>query len=278
MRDRALMLALASQYDVPLGDFAPQLKTISEEVLAMGSSGGWLSTQDQLAVFRLGIAMQQRELPAVEAKLIEAGSTLPINAKLYARHLDSRILNKGAQLQFAGPDGSWLLQDALVFRSKAPTPVDQGLRVRRDWFRMDGTRYQGEALREGDTLLVQLSVQSNENVPDAIITDRVPGGLEIENLGLGDRDTLDELTIDGTPMSERFWAAEKLYEEYRDDRYAAALKLYQGQAAKLFYLVRAVSPGKYVVPPPIAEDMYRPRIRSIGPRSFERVEVRAADQ
>ena len=32
----------------------------------------------------------------------------------------------------------------------------------------------------------------------------------------------------------------------------------------MFYLVRAVSPGTYRVPPPLIEDMYRPEIRGIG--------------
>jgi uncharacterized protein YfaS (alpha-2-macroglobulin family) len=32
----------------------------------------------------------------------------------------------------------------------------------------------------------------------------------------------------------------------------------------VFYLVRAVSPGTYRVPPPIVEDMYRPEVRGIG--------------
>jgi hypothetical protein len=32
----------------------------------------------------------------------------------------------------------------------------------------------------------------------------------------------------------------------------------------VFYLVRAVTPGSYTVPPPLAEDMYRPALRGIG--------------
>lgn len=276
LRDQALMLALAAKHEVSLAEFGDRLKEVSEQLQAMSSRSGWLSTQDQLAVFRLGINMLKQNLPDVTASLSEGGTTLTMSGSVFARHLKAADLREGVNLSFEGPAGSWLMQDALLFTRQAPAPEDQGLRVRRSWFRMDGSRYQGEALKEGDTLLVQLSVQSEEAVPDAIITDRVPGGLEIENLGLGDRGTLNELTIDGTPMNERYWAAEKLYEEYRDDRFSAAVKLYAGQQAKLFYLVRAVSPGDYVVPPPIAEDMYRPEIRSIGPREFERVEVKEA--
>ncbi|MGH8049448.1 MAG: hypothetical protein ACREPB_02185, partial [Arenimonas sp.] len=43
-----------------------------------------------------------------------------------------------------------------------------------------------------------------------------------------------------------------------------AIKLYSGQFAKLFYIVRAVTPGTYTVPPPQVEDMYRPSIRGVG--------------
>ena len=32
----------------------------------------------------------------------------------------------------------------------------------------------------------------------------------------------------------------------------------------MFYLVRAVSPGTYIVPPTLVEDMYRPEVRGIG--------------
>ena len=67
--------------------------------------------------------------------------------------------------------------------------------------------------------------------------------------------------------------AEVQHEEYRDDRYVAAVKLYQGSPARLFYLVRAVTPGTYVVPPPQAEDMYRPELRGVGPAVPESVTV-----
>ena len=32
----------------------------------------------------------------------------------------------------------------------------------------------------------------------------------------------------------------------------------------LCYLVRAVSPGEYAVPPPMLEDMYRPELTAVG--------------
>ena len=51
--------------------------------------------------------------------------------------------------------------------------------------------------------------------------------------------------------------------ENRDDRFVAAAKL-GGSKLELFYLVRAVTPGRFVVPASFAEDMYRPEMRGIG--------------
>ena len=46
--------------------------------------------------------------------------------------------------------------------------------------------------------------------------------------------------------------------------YTAALALDPGRRARVFYLVRAVTPGTYTVPPSLVEDMYRPQLRGVG--------------
>jgi len=102
------------------------------------------------------------------------------------------------------------------------------------------------------------------DIPDALVTDLLPGGLEVENLNLGGAQQWEGVVVDGISLEQRTGAADIVHEEYRDDRYAAALKLQRGRAAHVFYLVRAVTPGTYVVPPPLVEDMYRPAVRGIG--------------
>src|SRR3546814_15700790 len=74
-------------------------------------------------------------------------------------------------------------------------------------------------------------------------------------------------------ITGRARAADGLHEEYRDDRYVAALKLGAGRTARLFYLVRAVTPGTYTVPPPLVEDMYRPDLRGVGKAVPETIRV-----
>ena len=54
------------------------------------------------------------------------------------------------------------------------------------------------------------------------------------------------------------------HQEFRDDRYTAALDLSEGSNQQLVYLMRAVTPGRYQVPPTQVEDMYRPELRAVG--------------
>jgi uncharacterized protein YfaS (alpha-2-macroglobulin family) len=55
-------------------------------------------------------------------------------------------------------------------------------------------------------------------------------------------------------------AAEPVNTEFRDDRFTAAFERNQGSPPvfTVAYVVRAVSPGSYVLPQAKVEDMYRP--------------------
>jgi uncharacterized protein YfaS (alpha-2-macroglobulin family) len=113
-------------------------------------------------------------------------------------------------------------------------------------------------------LIVRLSVTANTAMPEALVTDLLPAGLEIENFNLGDAKQWADVVVDGVEISDRGSAADIKHEEFRDDRYVVAVNLSRGRTANVFYLVRAVSPGTYTVPPPLAEDMYRPDLRGVG--------------
>ncbi|RMU58361.1 hypothetical protein ALP29_201331 [Pseudomonas syringae pv. avii] len=54
------------------------------------------------------------------------------------------------------------------------------------------------------------------------------------------------------------------HQEYRGDRYVAALDIDGNRSVHLLYLARAVTPGTYRVPPPQVESMYRPNWQALG--------------
>ena len=86
-----------------------------------------------------------------------------------------------------------------------------------------------------------------------IVADYLPAGFEIDNPNLvssGDTGALDWIE-DG---------AEPVHTEFRDDHFGAAFDRSSKDPAifSVAYVVRAVSPGTYVLPQAYVEDMYRP--------------------
>lgn len=270
LRDEALILALLLEHQLDDRVTGDRVLAVARQVRDPARGSSMLSTQEQLSLFRLGRQMRKKTLSPLSGSWKQGDVNKALSAAVDEWQVAAA--EGSARLQLDSGQG-WLLEDVVGSPASAPTPIDSGLRVRRSWYTLDGKPFTGNRLREGDTLLVRVTLSADQNVPDALLTDLIPGGLEIENLGLGDRGTLEQLVIEGESLSERHWAADKQHEEYRDDRYTAAVKLWAGQTATLYYLARAVSPGRYVVPPPFAEDMYRPDLRSIGPSQPAELEV-----
>jgi uncharacterized protein YfaS (alpha-2-macroglobulin family) len=99
-----------------------------------------------------------------------------------------------------------------------------------------------------------------------LLVDRLPAGFEIDNPKLVDSDAVASLA----------WlkrSVEPAHTEYRDDRFVAAFDREPGQSAffTVAYMVRVVSPGRYVHPSALVEDMYRPE--RYGRTGFGSVEV-----
>jgi len=184
--------------------------------------------------------------------------------RVWSRALSVAELDAGVSVQPTSDAAIFATLDVAGIPRQAPPADDSQIDVRRSYFTTDGKPWTGTQLKEGDTLIVELSIEARMNVPDALVTDLLPGGLEVENLNLGGAQSWSGVVIDGIDLDQHAAAAQIVHEEYRDDRYAAALNLSRGDQARVFYLVRAVTPGTYTVPPPLVEDMYRPAVRGIG--------------
>jgi len=111
---------------------------------------------------------------------------------------------------------------------------------------------------------VSLKVSASHRHPDLLLVDLLPAGLEIENQNLEHSIKLDNFEVNGTSLSQWQSSTYIVHEEFRDDRYVAAIDLDYGGTARVFYLVRAVTPGQYRVPAPLVEDMYRPQYHGTG--------------
>ncbi|MCX7128884.1 alpha-2-macroglobulin [Aeromonas sp.] len=256
LRDQALELSLLRQHKLAL-DRWPALSAKVADTLAHRQ---WLSTQERLALLRLA-----RFDPAADWQARVASS------------FGSESLSGSALLQLGAPEalaaravtnegkGSLYVQRTLVgYSEQAPARVSKGMSVTRSWFNSDGQPFDPAKVKVGDLVVVRLNVSSESAVPDALLVEMVPAGFELENPALGNSIKLEELSIEGKPAWQSEWNDYLKHQEFRDDRYTAALDLSEGSNQQLVYLMRAVTPGCYQVPPTQVEDMYRPELRAVG--------------
>ena len=226
-----------------------------------GSGRIYLSTQEQVAIGRLGKVLINDGDALVSGTLaVGAESSSFEPDRIWSRSFTAADLRAGVRLTPQGTPPLYLSTDIAGVPRTPPEVDDSKVAIQRTFYTLDGKPWVAAPLREGDALIVGLKLEARETMPDAILVDLLPGGLEIENFNLTDSKQWADVVVNGITLSDRSNAAEVQHEEFRDDRYVAALKLNQGQEAHVFYLVRAVSPGTYLVPPPLVEDMYRPDI------------------
>lgn len=267
LRDLALMVALTHEADLAKPAYDARVFEMARELTSRQVWDGrfYFSTQEQIALFRLGRALMIHPERKIEGDVVAGETNEPFapTAQI-ARSFTAPDLKAGVRFDVRGDGPIYLAEDVVGYPITAPKASRNGVAVRRDYYRLDGAKYEGEPLTEGDSLVAMLTVESDEMMKDALVVDLLPGGLEIENLNLADQGQWDSVSIDGVTLSDRSSEADMAYEEYREDRYVAAIKLYDGSKARLFYVVRAVSPGTYQVPSPMVEDMYRPTLRGIG--------------
>jgi hypothetical protein len=260
------MIALVHEHDLAKPEYDARSVDLGRELDARRNTGWlWLSTQEQVALARLGKALMADQGREVSGQwTIGDESSQAALARFIGRTFDYDTLAKGVSFAPTGKTPLYASFEIAGVPRTAPAPDESVIKVVRRWYTTDGKPWTGGALEEGAALIVAVSVSSNSAMPDALLTDLLPAGLEIENFNLGDAKQWADVVVDGISITDREEAADVRHEEYRDDRYVAALKLDRGGTARVFYLVRAVTPGIYTVPPSLVEDMYRPELRGIG--------------
>lgn len=130
----------------------------------------------------------------------------------------------------------------------------QGYQVERSFFTLDGKPADLANVRQNDRLVVTLKVTELEAAyARLLLVDQLPAGFEIDNPRLVDSGSIDSLPWLKSDVSVD-------HAEYKDDRFVAAFDRPGRQKAVFYaaYIVRAVTPGQYILPPASVEDMYRP--------------------
>lgn len=160
----------------------------------------------------------------------------------------------------------------------APSAMENGYEIAKQYFHLDGTPLDPSHLRQNDRFIVSLSGANEDHQQhQTVLADLLPAGWEIEAVLAPARRT-------GTTAAQQAFEfleplTRPLVVEARDDRFVAAFDLghkpsrwynteidddagpqLEENAFHLAYIVRVVTPGTFTLPEAVVEDMYRPGV------------------
>ncbi|MBV9523884.1 MAG: hypothetical protein JO010_13880, partial [Alphaproteobacteria bacterium] len=181
-------------------------------------------------------------------------------------------LAAGYEIRNTGERDLWR---TLVIRGApklAPSAIEAGYSMNKEYFDLEGNPLDPTHLRQNDRLIVSLSGEASDDFEHrSVVVDLLPAGWEIE----APITRSEEYGFLG-PLSK----AKAI--EARDDRFVAAIDLGPNSAPEqrrfgseaqdvddtqpqlaegvfhVAYLVRVVTPGRFILPEAVIEDMYRP--------------------
>ncbi|MEH6718890.1 MAG: alpha-2-macroglobulin family protein [Aurantimonas endophytica] len=139
----------------------------------------------------------------------------------------------------------------------APAASVDGYAISRSYYTLEGELADPSEVGQGDRLVAVVEMTPVDSGPARlIIDDPLPAGFEIDNPAIlrgGDVAALDWLELTG----------EAAHTEFRADRFLVAVDQGDGDTAtrRFAYIVRAVSPGEFVHPAALVENMYDPTRR-----------------
>ncbi|MCI5142356.1 MAG: hypothetical protein D3909_11700 [Candidatus Electrothrix sp. ATG1] len=193
---------------------------------------------------------------------VEEAEEKPTSSFFALQREGKALLTSPVTLSNNGDKAVWMVTTVQGSPIEAPEPIEKGFTVFREWYNTAGEPMPVDAVQQGDLLVVTLQgeVKAGSDF-QALLVDLLPAGFEIER-PITALDTafrwLEELT-------------RNRYVDARDDRFVAAFatqslpKVEGNRELRRFrsaYLVRAVTPGLYTLPPVEVEAMYRPEYRA----------------
>ncbi|MBN8959504.1 MAG: alpha-2-macroglobulin family protein [Rhizobiales bacterium] len=261
LRDAAALVSLASEGNAPRA-------TLTQAVQRVEAARGltpYTSTQENAW---LVLASRALAKDAGNISLDIDGS--PVKTVVYRSYKGADIDSKPIKITNLGD----VPMQAVVSVTGAPvTPepaASNGFKIERNYFALDGTPADPAQAKQNQRFAVVLKItEAKPEYGHIMVVDYLPAGFEIDNPHLvssGDTGTLDWIEDGEEPE----------HTEFRDDRFSASIDRASNDKSvfTVAYVVRAVSPGKYVLPQAYVEDMYNPS--RYGRTGTGAIEVKAA--
>ncbi len=262
LRDGAAIMALMAESGRPIADFAKA----GQLVEAARDARPWTSTQEDawmvVAAAALSKQTEQQSLTLTSGSAVEQ-----VKGALYRTLRADRLEGRPVTIANAGQGEARLVVTTSGNPTQPEPAASNGYTVERSFFKPDGTKADIAKIRQTDRLVVVLKItEPKAEHARIVLVDRLPAGFEIA----------DPKLVEGGDTSGFSWlqnAVTPAVSEFKDDRFVAAFDRAPDQAAvfEVAYAIRAVTPGRYVQPPAVVEDMYRPE--RYGRTAFGTIEI-----
>ncbi|WDR03140.1 hypothetical protein PSQ19_02795 [Devosia algicola] len=247
LRDTAGVLALAAEFSPTSVD----LVALARDVGTLRDAELYTSTQEDSWTLLAAAATGSE---TTEGAISLDGDAL--SAPLYRRY--DRIGFVAHEIANTGDTDSEVNVTVSGYPTTQPAATSNGFTLSREYFLPDGSRVDPELtpIAQNTRLVVVLTIRpKNLGSGQYLVADPLPAGFEIEN---------PDLSAGGGAADYRWLKLNQPnHVESRTDQYVAAFRYSAEQPSiTTAYLVRAVSPGTFVLPGATVEDMYRPQFRA----------------
>ncbi|OCQ51337.1 hypothetical protein Ppb6_03565 [Photorhabdus australis subsp. thailandensis] len=268
IRDSALIVALLTENNMLPKDRDEKLLALSDELL----SRNYFSTQESNSLYLAGRFFINTSEQPWEAMVNQQVPPLS-SSRSWNQMMNAEQILQGINVSNSGNNTLYSRLNVVGYPQHSPKPYSNVLNIQRSYLDLNGNPVSIDRLRSGEMVVVKLVVNSDKSVPDALVVDLLPAGLEVENQNLANSSaSLSDSAANLQELIGDMQQATIRHTEYRDDRYVAAVAVDPYQPVTLLYLARAVTPGVYTIPAPQVESMYVPYWRAVG-STPEKLEV-----
>jgi uncharacterized protein YfaS (alpha-2-macroglobulin family) len=247
LRDTAAVLALAAEFTpsgVDLAALAQQLADLRDKVR-------WTSTQEDAWTLVAAAALGRQ---ASDGSINLDGETL--SGSVYRRFDQGHFDSASVTIENISNRPTEAKVTVTAIPAGPPPATSEGFTLERRYYLPDGTEADLSTITQNDRFVVVLTVTPRTlGSGQYVVSDPLPAGFEIEN---------PDLSM-GSGVANLSWLSltTPTHVESRTDQYVAAFRWFSEVTAySTAYMVRAVTPGKFVMPGATVEDMYRPELRA----------------
>ncbi|OGH57377.1 MAG: hypothetical protein A3G34_04255 [Candidatus Lindowbacteria bacterium RIFCSPLOWO2_12_FULL_62_27] len=234
----------------------PLIAKIADRMISRMNRGRWPNTHDNgfalIALGKLARGMRGRPAHHPGEVFADGGVAGRFGGDTVTRFQFDSV--DTITVESRGQAGMMPLHAVLTASGIPATPDmsdrSDGMKIRRTFLTPGGRR--ADRFVQGELYVAELTVHGDASFENVVVLDLLPAGFEIENPRLA---TAAKHGLEGLPDIDDPFRED--YLEMRDDRLALFGTVHRHGGA-FRYLVRAVTPGDFVLPHILAECMYDP--------------------